>query len=54
MELQLSKWFDHIQTPNSIGKYPICPFAAAAIKNNKVSSKISEDHLKEKYRKKEF
>ena len=43
MELQLSKWFDHIQTPNSIGKYPICPFAAAAIKNNKVSIQGIED-----------
>lgn len=43
MELQLSKWFDHIQTPNSIGKYPICPFAAAAIKNNKVSIQGIDD-----------
>jgi hypothetical protein len=43
MELQLSKWFEHIQTPNSIGKYPICPFAAAAIKNNKVSIQGIED-----------
>lgn len=43
MELQLSKWFNHIQTPNSIGKYPICPFAAAAIKNNKVSIQGIDD-----------
>ena len=43
MELQLSKWFEHIQTPNSIGKYPICPFAAAAIKNNKVSIQGIDD-----------
>jgi len=37
MELQLSKWFEYIQKPNSLGKHPICPFAAKAIKNNKVS-----------------
>jgi hypothetical protein len=43
MEQQLLKWFEHIQQPNSIGKFPICPFAAAAIKNNKVSIQHVED-----------
>ena len=43
MEQQLLKWFEHIQQPNSIGKFPICPFAAAAIKNNKVSIQGIDD-----------
>lgn len=43
IEEQLKEWFKHLQKPNSIGNFPICPYAAKAIADKKVTIKSIEN-----------
>ena len=40
MEQQIKNWIEYIQKPNAIGKFAICPYAAKAMAENKVSIQL--------------
>jgi SepF-like predicted cell division protein (DUF552 family) len=43
MKDELKKWFEHIQKPNSIGNFPICPFAAKSVTAKRFSIQEIKD-----------
>jgi len=43
MKRKILEWITSIQTPNQIGNFPICPFAAKAVANKKVEVNAIEN-----------